>query len=177
MKRLASMRPSPSLVLSVIAVLIALGGQAGALPGKHSVGKGDIARGAVTSRSLATGAVTDRAIAKRTIHGSAIASKAIKSRMLAPGSVDSRALGPVTVVETQIPDLDTAVDSTYTRSGASLACPGGQRLLSGGVRSFADRVLMVSSRPGANADRWEGAIASDAGGAFLASTLDVLCLK
>ena len=52
MKRLASKRPSPALVLSVIAVLIALGGQAGALPGKHSVGKGDIAKGAVTSRSL-----------------------------------------------------------------------------------------------------------------------------
>jgi hypothetical protein len=175
MKRLASKRPSPALVLSVVAVLIALGGEAGALSGKHSVGKGDIANGAVTSRSLATGAVTDRAIAQRAIHGSAIASKAIKARTLAPGSVDARALGPVTVIETQIPDLDAAVDSTYTQSGTALACPGGQRLLSGGVRSFADRVLMVSSRPGS--DRWEAVIASDAGGALLAATLDILCLK
>jgi hypothetical protein len=177
MKRLASKRPSASLVLSVIAVLIALGGQAGALPGKHSVGKGDLANGAVTAASLAPGAVTDRAIARRAIHGSALASKAIKARMLAPGSVDARALGPVTVVETQISDSDTAVDSTYTASGATLACPGGQRLLSGGIRAFAGRVLMVSSRPGANADRWEGTVASDAGGASPLATLDILCLK
>jgi hypothetical protein len=52
MNRLASKRPSPALVLSVIAVLIALGGQAGALPGKHSVGRGDLAKGAVTSANL-----------------------------------------------------------------------------------------------------------------------------
>ncbi|MEK6251529.1 MAG: hypothetical protein AABM43_06225 [Actinomycetota bacterium] len=178
MKRLASRRPSPSFVLSVIAVLIALGGQAGALPGKHSVGKGDLAKGAVTAVSLAPGAVTDRAIAKRAIHGSAIASKAIKARMLAPGSVDAGALGSTTVVQAQIPDRDTAVDSTYTSSGATLACPGGQQLLSGGVQTVLDRILMTSSRPGANADRWEGAVASDAGGTFpVAATLDVLCLK
>ncbi len=175
MKRLVSKRPSPALVLSVIAVLIALGGQAGALPGKHSVGKGDLAKGAVTAASLSPGAVTNRAIAKRAIHGSSIASKSIKARMLAPGSVDAKALGSVTVVETQIPDLDTAVDSTYTQSGTALACPSGQRLLSGGVRSFANRVLMVSSGPGS--DRWEAAITSDAGGAFRAATLDILCLK
>jgi len=178
MKRLAWKRPSPALVVSVIAVLIALGGQAGALPGKHSVGKGDLAKGAVTAASLAPGAVTDRAIAKRAIHGSALASKAIKARMLAPGSVDAKALGSTTVVQAQIPDRDTAVDSAYTSSAMSLACPGEEQLLSGGVQTVLDRILVTSSRPGSSADRWEGAVASDAGGAFpVAATLNVLCLK
>jgi hypothetical protein len=52
MKQLFAKRPSPSLILSIVAVLIALGGQAGALQGKNSVKKGDLAKGSVTAKAF-----------------------------------------------------------------------------------------------------------------------------
>jgi hypothetical protein len=52
MKWIRSRRPSPALVISVIALCVALAGTAGALPGRNSVKSNDIARGAVRARDL-----------------------------------------------------------------------------------------------------------------------------
>jgi hypothetical protein len=45
-------RPSPALVISTIALFVAIGGVAGALPGKNSVDSGDIKNNQVRSKDL-----------------------------------------------------------------------------------------------------------------------------
>jgi hypothetical protein len=58
MKWIRNRRPSPALVISVIALCVALAGTAGALPGRNSVKSNDIAHGAVRAGDL--GAVVVR---------------------------------------------------------------------------------------------------------------------
>jgi hypothetical protein len=52
MKWIRNRRPSPALVISVIALCVALAGTAGALPGRNSVKSNDIAHGAVRAGDL-----------------------------------------------------------------------------------------------------------------------------
>src|SRR5512133_1998072 len=96
MERLASKRPSPSLVLSMITLFVALTSTAGALPGRNQVERGDIAKGAVTSSALAKGAVKARAIAARAVTSKKIANDAVTSGKLGPFSVGAFAFGDTT---------------------------------------------------------------------------------
>jgi hypothetical protein len=48
-------RPSPAMVVAVISLIVAIGGTAIALPGKKTVGKGDLRDGSVGARSLGRG--------------------------------------------------------------------------------------------------------------------------
>jgi hypothetical protein len=156
MKRLVQRRPSPSLLLSIAAVLIALGGQAGALPGKKSVKKGDIAKGAVTSRAIASGAV------------------------------GARALGPVvirTVVDN--PGDAIAGDGAFAGNAPfpTARCQSGEQMMSGGGQfntavfpngNANERIQFLSSFPYSN--RWEaGRVSDDGPGSRF--TVAVVCLK
>ena len=168
MQRSASRRPSPALVLSMITLFVAITSTAGALPGRHLVEKGDIARGAVTSRALARGAVKGRAIAPRAVTSKKLANDAVTSGKLAPFSVGAFALGDTTTVSASITDADpTANDFAWTTSPSAVAvCPSDGTLLGGGVAittSTFHRAFIQTSAPGAN--RWEGTISTDTGGA------------
>jgi hypothetical protein len=168
MKRSAPKRPSPSLVLSMITLFVALTSTAGALPGRNLVEKGDIAKRAVTARALAPGAVKARAIAKKAVTRSKLANDAVTRRSLAPFSVGAFALGDTMTVSALIPDSDpTANDFAWTTSPTAVAvCPSGSTLLGGGISiatSTFQRAFVQSSAPGA--DRWEGVISTDTGGA------------
>jgi hypothetical protein len=50
--RTAARRPSPALLVSVIALVFALGGVATALPGKKTIDKNDLARNVVRSKHI-----------------------------------------------------------------------------------------------------------------------------
>lgn len=52
MRSFKARRPSPAVVISVIALFAAIGGVAGALPGKNTVGSGDIKKNAVRSSDI-----------------------------------------------------------------------------------------------------------------------------
>jgi hypothetical protein len=167
MKRIAK-RPSPSLVLSFIAVLIALGGQAGALSGKHRVRKGDIAKGAVTARNLARGAVKRKALAPHAVTNHALARDAVTGRTIAPFSIGGSELGAITGPAIAIPDTDPAAnDFAWTTSPAvDASCPAGALLLGGGVTiqtSTFQKAFVQTSAP--NGGSWEGTISTDTGGA------------
>jgi hypothetical protein len=57
MKNVRTRLPSPALVVSVVALVVATSGAALALPGKNSVKSNDIAPGAVKGKDIATQAV------------------------------------------------------------------------------------------------------------------------
>jgi hypothetical protein len=168
MERLASKRPSPSLVLSMITLFVAITSTAGALPGENLVRKGDIAKHAVTARALARGAVKARAIASKAVTSKKLASDAVVQRTLAPFSVGASALGDTTTISAPIVDPDpTAADFNWTTSPTvSAVCPAGSTLLGGGVSitgSSTNSVAVQTTVP--NSDRWQGAISTNTGGA------------
>jgi hypothetical protein len=171
MKRLASQRPSPSLVLSMITLFVAITSTAGALPGRHQVKKGDIAKGAVTKRALAKGAVNSKAIRKGAVTSPKIANDAVVARTLAHSSVGASALGATTTVSAPIPDNDNQPfpsNNDWTTSQIVVAaCPSGSALLGGGVAitdgSSFHQAGVQTSAP--NGPSWRGAISTNTGGA------------
>jgi hypothetical protein len=69
MEWIRNRRPSPALVISLIALAVALAGTAGALPGRNSVKSNDIAHGAVRAGEL--GSVVVRAAPIRDLDSAA----------------------------------------------------------------------------------------------------------
>lgn len=178
MKRLA-WKPSPSLVLSMVTLFVAITSTATALPGTKTVKRGDLAKGAVSARALARGAVKARAIAPRAVTRKKLANDAVVSRTLAPFSVGAFAFGDTTTISAPIPDTDTVeANPNWTTSPiVSAVCPSGSTLLGGGV-SIADsstfhQVAVQTSAP--NGDRWQGAISTNTGGAA-PGTVYAICL-
>lgn len=168
MDRLASKRPSPALVLSMITLFVALTSTAGALSGTGKVQRGDLAKHSVTARALAPGAVKKRALTNRSVTTRKLANDAVTEPKLAHFSVGAFALGDTTTVSAPIPDVDTVEGNpTWTTSPVVPAvCPPGSTLLGGGV-SIADgstfhQVAVQTSAPAG--DRWEGAISTNTGG-------------
>ncbi len=179
MERLASKRPSPSLVLSMVTLFIALTSTAGALSGTGKVQRGDLAKNSVTARALAPGSVTRRALANRSVTARKLANDAVTESKLAHFSVGAAALGDTTTVSAPIPDADTVEGNpTWTSSPTVAAvCPIGSTLLGGGV-SIADgstfhQVAVNTSAP--LGDRWQGAISTNTGGAATARVY-AICL-
>jgi len=81
--------PSPALVISVIALFIALGGTSYAvtqLP-KDSVGTKQLKKSAVTSQKLKAGAVTSRTIAKGAVTDGKLAGNAVTGAKVKDGSL------------------------------------------------------------------------------------------
>jgi hypothetical protein len=178
MDRIASKRPSPALVLSMITLLLAITSTAGALPGESRVKRGDIAKGAVTGAALSRGAVKASAIAPRAVTSKKLANDAVVGRTLAPFSVGAFAFGNTTTVTAPIQDLDPVVDTNWTTSPVVPApCPPGSTLLGGGVSitdgSAQHRAAVQTTAP--NGDRWQGAISTDTAGAA-PGTVYAICL-
>lgn len=194
MKKPKLRRPSAGLVLGALALIVAVAGNSGAFAGtKVIVRKGQIAKGAVTAKSLAHGAVHPAAISKGavgvaalrpgSVDSSVLAPDAVTSGALAPGSVYGGALGEVTLHSAAITDADASADlSNWTVSSpVVVTCGTGERAISGGVvftNSGNHRVGIVQSGPFTNGGTsgWVGQITTDAGGTAIAE-VQVLCLK
>jgi hypothetical protein len=168
MQRSASRRPSPALVLSMITLFVAITSTAGALPGRHLVDRGDLAKGVVTSRALARGSVKTKAIAPRAVTGTKLANHAVSEGKLARFSIGAFALGNTATISAPIPDQDATHDLSWTASPmVEAVCPSGTTLLGGGVSitdgSAFHEAAVQTSAP--STDRWLGAIATNTGGA------------
>jgi hypothetical protein len=194
MSRLKSRRPSAGTVLGTLALIVALAGGTFAIASPRViVRKGDIAKGAVTAKTLAPGAVHAKALAKGavsptalkngSVNGAALAPNAVTAGALAPGSVYGGALGGVTVHSAAIADIDVVAENgTWTVSDSVTAlCGAGERLLSGGV-VFANpgnkEVAVISSVPFVNGTQngWVGRITTNSGGSA-AAEVQAFCLK
>jgi hypothetical protein len=83
MTRIRSCRPSPAMVVALVALSVALAGTASALPGRNRVKRDDIARNAVRSSDIRKNAVRTRHIKKRQVTRSRIAKRSIDSALVA----------------------------------------------------------------------------------------------
>jgi hypothetical protein len=196
MRKLAPRRPSPALVLAALALIVAVVGEAQAAPKTRTVvivRKGQIAKGAVTAKTLAKGAVHPKALAAGAVGaaairpgavgGAALAPDAVGPGQLAPGSVYGGALGEVSVHSAALVDADADPhNGEWTPSQPSVAmCGSGERLLSGGVvftQTGDGQVGIITSQAFVNGGQngFAGRVTTDAGGLAKAE-VQALCLK
>jgi hypothetical protein len=95
--------PSPALVIAIVALSVALGGSALALPGKNSVNSGDIKKGAVKSSDIGDGS--------------------IKAKDVADGSLGPADLGPAARIWANVSSQGAMVSTGVP--GATAARAGG----------------------------------------------------
>jgi len=72
-----SWRPTPSMLIAMLALFVALGGTASALSGKFSVKKGDIAPKAVQTYTIGDGAVKAHKLGSSSVTSGKVASNAV----------------------------------------------------------------------------------------------------
>jgi hypothetical protein len=194
MKKKILRRPSAGVVLGTLALVVAVAGNSGAFAGtKVIVRKGEIAKGAVTAKTLASGAVHPKALAAGAVTAgsikggavgsAALAPDAVTAPAIAPGSIYGGTLGEVTVHSAAIVDSDIDPhNGEWTPSQPAVAtCGAGERVLSGGVvfTEVGDgQVGIITSQAFVNGGQngWAGRISTDAGGAAKAE-VQALCLK
>ena len=104
-------RPSPAMVIAVIALIAALGGTAWAALGKNSVGSRQIQAKAVTTAKLADGAVIGSKVAPHTLSGA---------------NINVNELGTVPTVS----NANNAGDAQKV-GGHNATCPAGTTLVRG----------------------------------------------
>ena len=129
-----------ALVVSYLALFIALGGTAAALQGKRSVKADDLASGAVTSRALAKeavkpgkieeGAIVNRAVRSRSIGELKIRLDSINTAAIRDQTIRTEDLAPLTSLRLtgELPDRSGATLITREVGGKSeliVAWPGG----------------------------------------------------
>jgi hypothetical protein len=164
-------RPSPALVVSFIALLVALGGTAYAglsLP-KNSVGTKQLKNNAVTSKKLASGAVT-----ARNMSVGAVTTATLENGAVSSGQIAFNAIG-----FTQLDTTGNVTVTTFpagTEGSVVASCPAGFTPLTGfGGWNVASpgAVLQFSERNG------NGWMIGGFNGASTPSTLqvDVVCLR
>jgi hypothetical protein len=107
MSRRSGIRPTPALVVAVVALVAAMSGAAVALPGKNQVKGNDIAKGAVKAKSIAKGAVGSKQIKGKSIRGNRLKDGAIRHKQLREGAVTSAKLLDAAVTTAKI--LDDAI--------------------------------------------------------------------
>jgi hypothetical protein len=128
MRRLARHRPSPAIVISLIALFVALSGVAVALPGKNRLDRNDPKRGSIGSR----------AIANNSIRTGDIRANNVQTSDLLDGSVTGE-------------DVNEATLGTVPRSTrANLAAQATK------AQSAASAVNAVNAANAANADALDG---------------------
>ena len=111
-------------VLGVVAIFIALGGTAFALPGKNSVDSGDIKKGQVKTRSLGKAAVTEPKLADGAVTNPKLADGAVTNPKLAPDAVDGTkvaadALGGADIDEASLEIPQPVLPTTLPPSGGA----------------------------------------------------------
>jgi hypothetical protein len=121
MSRILRLRPSPAMVVALVALCVALAGTASALPGRNRVKRDDIARNAVRSSDIVRNAIRNRHIRARQVTRSKIAKRSVDSAL-----VGNDALLGSNILESslsKVPDADKldGRDSSEYALGSKLA--------------------------------------------------------
>lgn len=190
-------RPSPALAVSCLALVVAFGGTGYAAFGipKNSVGAKQLKKGAVTTTKIKNSAVTASKIntggltvPNATHAGSAppsgpaggaltgtypnpgIGAGAISESNIAPHTIGASALGTITVKSAQT----TGIANTLS-GGASVQCPAGDQVLSGGFLTAAVSGVYVYLNEFDSPNGWKAGVLN-ASGAPASLTVQADCL-
>lgn len=133
-------RPSPAIVVAVLALVLALGGSAYAV----TIAPTD----SVRTSSIKDGEVRSRDVLNNTLRGPDIATASVGARVLADNAVDSGELAPLSVGSDELSGVTTVTSNSgatvdadgttnggaFTHVGVTAQCPVGTVLLHGGAR-------------------------------------------
>ncbi len=93
-----TMRPSASLVISFIALAVAISGTAVALPGKNKVETNDLEKRAVTSKKIASKAVTTKKLQNLAVTSAKLGAGSVVGDKVADNSIGDGKLSDVEVI-------------------------------------------------------------------------------
>lgn len=102
MRKLKLRRPSAALIVALVALVAAMSGAAIALPGKNSVDRNDIQKGAVKTKAIANGAVTKKKIARGAVASKQIKGKSIKGNRLRDKAIRAKQIDDETITSAQV---------------------------------------------------------------------------
>jgi hypothetical protein len=170
-------RPSPALVISCLALFLALTGSAFAVGiAKNSVRSAQIVDGSVRTLDLRDSAVNAPKIAANAVGAEEIAENAVESPEVAQDALTAQDLGAASVTSSEVADQsltagDLGPDSVVSselgtvilrtnaapiakgaNGSVSVACAAGEQVLSGGGQPSLFGIEMTSSRP--SGDGW-----------------------
>ncbi|HEU5063889.1 MAG TPA: hypothetical protein VFT79_12180 [Solirubrobacterales bacterium] len=170
-----SFRPSPALVISCLALFLALTGSAFAVGvAKNSVRSAQIVDGAVRNVDLRDNAVNAPKIAPDSVGNEEIAENAVASPEVAQDALTNQDLGAASVTSSEVADqaltasdlgpdsvaaseLGTVVVRTNATTlakdasgGVTVNCAAGEQVLGGGGQPGHFGTEMTSSRPSGN---------------------------
>lgn len=174
-KKTRSFRPSPALVISCLALFMALTGSAFAVGiAKNSVRSPQIVDGTVRTVDLHDGSVTTPKLGLASVGADQLAENAVTSAKVAPDSLTAQDLAPSSVTSSEVADqsltgADIAPDSiratqlgtiTQRNISATIAagktgsvsanCEPGEQIISGGGQPSVFGVEMTTTRPSGN---------------------------
>jgi hypothetical protein len=113
-------RPSPALILSCVALFVALSGSALAVGlAKNSVRSAQIVDGTVRTRDVKDAAVTGTKIAPNAVGPDQIAENAVSSAKVAPDSLTAQDLAPNSVTSSEVADQSLTADDLGPNSVGS----------------------------------------------------------
>ena len=174
-RKTRSYRPSPALIISCVALFLALTGSALAVGiAKNSVRSPQIADGAVRSVDLRDNSVNALKIAPDSVGSEEIAENAVESPEVAPDSLTAGDLGDNSVGAGELQADSVGANELQTSSvgagelgtvtvrtnattiakgasgGVSVSCASGEQVLGGGGQPGHFGTEMTSSRPSGN---------------------------
>jgi hypothetical protein len=146
MSALRSLRPTPALVVAMVALVAAMSGAAVALPGKATVSTNDIKKQAITKKLIAKGAVGSKQIIGKSIKGNRLKDGAVKDKQIADGTITGAKVADDTLTDAKSSDYDVIGDAgvvrvTATEAGteaaAQAAAPETELFSKGGLTLYA----------------------------------------
>ncbi len=90
----ASRRPSPGLIVGSVALIVALGGTAFALPGKKKIDKNDLRRGVVKAKNIQSQAVKASKLRNQAVTSAKLRNLAVTTPKLGNDTVTKAKLAP-----------------------------------------------------------------------------------
>ena len=147
--KLVSKRPSPAMMIALVALFFSLAGNGVALEGEFTVDGNDLQRGAVHRYAIQRSAVSSRKLADHAVHASDLAGVVRASNEIG--------------IPAGAKDMVTA------------DCPDATRMLTGGVLASNLAAPITASLP-SGPNTWTGALRNNSGSA-VTLTVYVLCLK
>lgn len=123
-------RPSPALIISCVALFMALSGSALAVGlAKNSVRSAQIVDGTVRTVDIKDAAVSGSKIAPNAVDATQIAENAVSSAKVAPDSLTAQDLAPASVTSSEVADQSLSADDLGPNS------VGSSELQAGAVRA------------------------------------------